>query len=299
MTLYFFFITHPVFFYVVATVLGLLVGSFLNVVIYRLPVMMERDWRSECQQYLGIRPEEKQEPSFNLMVPRSRCPNCNHPISAVENIPVLSYVFLGGKCRECRTRISLRYPAVEIVTGTITLVMAMHFGVTLQTLLAVILGWSLITLTLIDYDHQLLPDSITLPVMWLGILSNTFGLFTSLHSSLYGAVAGYMVLWTVYIVFKLVTGKEGMGHGDFKLLAMLGAWMGWQVLPLTIVVSSLIGSIVGISLILFRGHSRAQPIPFGPYLAVAGLIAFLYGNELTRMYYDLILPECHVHGKSV
>lgn len=290
MNLYFFFITHPVFFYVVATVFGLLVGSFLNVVIYRLPVMMEREWRSECQHFLGISQEGEKHPPFNLMVPRSRCPNCNHNITALENVPVISYLFLKGKCRGCGTHISLRYPAVEMVTGLITLVMAIHFGVTLQAILAAILGWSLITLTLIDYDHQLLPDSITLPVMWLGIISNTSGQFTSLPASVYGAVAGYMVLWTVYIVFKIVTGKEGMGHGDFKLLAMLGAWMGWQMLPLIIVVSSLIGSVVGIGLILFRGHSRAQPIPFGPYLAVAGLIAFLYGNELTRMYYDLILP---------
>lgn len=290
MNLYLFLLTNPVFFYVMAAVFGLLVGSFLNVVIYRLPVMMEREWRTECQQFLGINSGSDAAPPFNLVVPRSRCPKCNHAISAIENIPVISYLFLRGKCRACRTPISPRYPAIETTTALITLLMAMHFGVTVQTILAALFAWSLITLTMIDYDHQLLPDSITLPVMWMGIISNTFGLFTNLHSSLYGAVAGYMILWTVYIVFKMVTGKEGMGHGDFKLLAMLGAWMGWQLLPLIIVFSSLIGSIVGIGLIIFRGHNRAQPIPFGPYLAVAGLIAFLYGNELTRMYYDLILP---------
>lgn len=289
MNLYFILVTNPALFYVIAGVTGLLVGSFLNVVIYRLPAMMEREWRSECNRFLELADDNAAQPAFNLVAPRSRCQQCGHRISALENIPILSYLILRGKCSACKTRISIRYPVIEAATCIITIAMAVHFGVTLQMLLATLLAWALIVLTMIDYDHQLLPDSITLPFLWLGILANMHGLFTDVYASLYGAIAGYLVLWSVYMIFKLMTGKEGMGHGDFKLLAMLGAWLGWQSLPLIIIISSLLGSIVGLGLILLRGHNRAQPIPFGPYLAGAGMIALLYGNELTRMYYSLIL----------
>lgn len=290
MNLYTTLVSNPEFFYAIAGLAGLLVGSFLNVVIYRLPVMMEREWRSECNQFLGLAKDNSPEPAYNLVIPRSACPQCQHKITAVENIPVLSYLFLRGKCSSCKTAIPIRYPVIETVTCLLTLTVAIHFGVTLQALLATLLVWALIVLTMIDYDHQLLPDTITLPLVWLGILANMHGIFTDLHSSLYGAITGYMVLWFVYIVFKLVTGKIGMGHGDFKLLAMLGAWLGWQYLPLIIITSSLLGSVVGLGLILFSGHNRSQPIPFGPYLAGAGLIALLYGHELNRMYYSLIIP---------
>lgn len=289
MNLYYLFLTNAELYYFVAGVTGLLVGSFLNVVIYRLPVMMEREWRAECNQFLGLATENgTREPTFNLVVPGSTCPQCGHKIGPLENIPVASYLMLGGKCRACKTTISLRYPLVEIVTGLLTLVVAMHFGVTMQALMAAVLTWSLIALTVIDYDHQLLPDSITFPVLWLGIICNMFGLYTNTHASLVGAIAGYLVLWTVYFTFKLITGRVGMGHGDFKLLALLGAWAGWQSLPIIIIVSSLLGSIIGIGLIMFSGHNRNQPIPFGPYLALAGWLALLYGTELTRAYYKLM-----------
>lgn len=283
-------LSNPELYYVIAGMTGLLVGSFLNVVVYRLPVMMEREWRAECSQFLGIKtgfmPTEEK---FNLVYPGSACPHCRHKISPIENVPVISFLVLGGKCRECKNAISIRYPVIEIITCILTLIVAVHFGVTVQAILAVLLSWSLIVLTAIDYDHQLLPDSITLPLLWIGILSNMSGIFTDIYSSLYGAIAGYLVLWSVYFTFKIVTGKEGMGHGDFKLLAMLGAWLGWQSLPLIIIVSSLLGSVVGLSLIIFRGHNKSQPIPFGPYLALAGWISLLYGNELTRMYYNLMV----------
>jgi leader peptidase (prepilin peptidase) / N-methyltransferase len=285
MNLYSVFVTNPEFFYTVAALTGLLVGSFLNVVIYRLPIMMEREWRAECNQFLGIKTADNPEPGFNLVVPGSACPHCQHKIRPIENIPVLSYLILGVKCSNCKQTISLRYPLIEAVTAILTLVVAIHFGVSMQALLAILLTWSLIALTAIDYDHQLLPDSITLPVLWIGILCNMSGLYTDVYSSLYGTIAGYMALWSVYIAFKLATGKEGMGHGDFKLLAMLGAWLGWQALPVIILVSSLLGSVVGIGLILFGGHKKSQPIPFGPYLALAGWISLLYGNDLIRLYY--------------
>jgi leader peptidase (prepilin peptidase)/N-methyltransferase len=228
--------------------------------------------------------------TYNLVLPRSACPHCGHKISALENIPVVSFALLGGKCRSCSQRISWRYPSIELASSLLALAVAMHFGPTLQALAAVGLTWSLLALTMIDYDHQLLPDSITLPFLWLGIICNIFGMFTTVYASLFGAIFGYLVLWIVYISFKLLTGKEGMGYGDFKLLAMLGAWLGWQMLPLIIIVSSVLGALVGISLILFRSHGRGQPIPFGPYLAAAGWIALLYGNELNGLYLEWAMP---------
>ncbi|MTI63668.1 A24 family peptidase [Methylophaga sp.] len=266
----------------ISLLLGLLVGSFLNVVIYRLPVMMQREWENQCAE-LSNQPASPQT-VFNLSTPRSRCPHCQHAITAVENIPIISYLFLGGKCRGCGAAISARYPVVEAITGILSLLVAWHFGFSWACLGALLLTWSLIALTFIDLDHQLLPDKITLPLVWLGILFNLFGQFTDLTSSVIGAIAGYLVLWSIYHLFRLITGKEGMGYGDFKLLAALGAWMGWQSLPMIVLLSSLVGAVVGISLVLIKNHQRDTPIPFGPYLAAAGWIALIWGDSLNRLY---------------
>lgn len=266
----------------ISLLLGLLVGSFLNVVIYRLPVMMQREWENQCAE-LSNQPASPQT-VFNLSTPRSRCPHCQHAITAVENIPIISYLFLGGKCRGCGAVISARYPVVEAITGILSLLVAWHFGFSWACLGALLLTWSLIALTFIDLDHQLLPDKITLPLVWLGILFNLFGQFTDLTSSVIGAIAGYLVLWSIYHLFRLITGKEGMGYGDFKLLAALGAWMGWQSLPMIVLLSSLVGAVVGISLVLIKNHQRDTPIPFGPYLAAAGWIALIWGDSLNRLY---------------
>ncbi|MGZ8224656.1 MAG: prepilin peptidase [Methylobacter sp.] len=270
-----------------AGVIGLLVGSFLNVVIYRLPIMMQRSWRKECTEYLQISPDSllqsKEEP-LNLVFPLSRCPECSAPIKPYQNIPVISYLFLKGKCAQCRSPISLRYPLVEIFTAVTSAIVAWHFGYTPQTAFALVLTWTLIALSFIDIDHQLLPDAISLPVLWLGLFLSLFTLFTDTHSSIIGAIAGYTILWIIYHLFKLATGKEGMGYGDFKLLALLGAWLGWQFLPLIILLSSLIGAVMGIAMIIFVKRSYHIPIPFGPYLAAAGWIALLWGNEINQLY---------------
>ena len=266
--------------------LGLLVGSFLNVVIHRLPKMMENEWRNQCAELHGDAPIED-EP-FSLIRPRSRCPNCGHPISALENIPILSWLWLRGKCSDCQAPISLRYPIVEAVTGLCSAAAAAYFGYGWMLLGALLLIWSLIALTFIDADTQLLPDSITLPLLWIGLCFNLFGAFADLSSAVLGAMVGYLSLWSVYWAFKLVTGKEGMGYGDFKLLAALGAWLGWQMLPLIILLSSLVGAAVGIVLIILARQGRHVPIPFGPYLAAAGLIALIWGKDLTQMYLRLI-----------
>jgi leader peptidase (prepilin peptidase) / N-methyltransferase len=275
------------FFYSMVFLLGLMVGSFLNVVIYRLPKMMQREWRSDCLEFLEQPAEEKSE-TFNLVLPRSRCGNCGHQITARENIPVISYLFLGGKCSSCKSHISIQYPLVELFTGVISFWVAWHFGVTLQTLFALILSWTLIAASGIDIGHKLLPDSMTLPLMWLGILLGFFNVFVNLETSVIGAMAGYMSLWSVYIVFKIFTGKEGMGHGDFKLLAMLGAWMGWKLLLVIVLTSSLVGAIVGLGMIALKKTSRATQIPFGPYLAAAGWISLLYGEQLNRFYFSFL-----------
>lgn len=281
---------HPVFFLAVVFLFSLMVGSFLNVVILRLPVMMKKEWREECCEFLELKTEEEQQtPAFNLIVPRSRCPNCQHLITALENIPVISYLFLKGCCKECGTRISPRYPAIELLTALASVSVAYYFGVTIQTLFALILTWALIALSFIDIDEQLLPDNITLPFLWLGILLNLFGVFTTLQASVIGAMLGYGSLWTVYIIFKLVTGKEGMGHGDFKLLGLLGAWFGWQVLPLIIVMSSLVGAVIGIAMIVLKSRDRSVPIPFGPYLAIAGWISMIWGPYIMSTYLNLML----------
>lgn len=266
----------------IAGLLGLCVGSFLNVVIHRLPKMMERDWQLQCAELHGnsIEPTEP----LNLAKPRSRCPNCGHQIGALENIPVISYLLLKGRCSGCKAKISPRYPLIEAFTGLLSAYLAWCFGPTWQGAGALCLAWALIALTFIDFDTQLLPDSITLPLLWLGLLFNSFGAFTDLKSAVIGAMAGYLALWSVYWLFKLATGKEGMGYGDFKLLAALGAWLGWQMLPAVILLSSLVGAAVGIGLIVLARHGRNVPIPFGPYLAAAGIIALLWGRQLTQLY---------------
>lgn len=277
--------SSPVLYVSVAALLGLMVGSFLNVVIHRLPRMMEREWREQCSTLDG----EEAPPAtpYNLVVPRSACPSCGHQISAWENVPVISWLFLRGRCAHCKTLISARYPIVEALTGIISGYVAWHFGFGATALAALLFTWALIALTFIDFDTQLLPDSITQPLIWLGLLLNLNGFFTSLNEALIGAVAGYLSLWSVYWLFKLATKKEGMGYGDFKLLAAIGAWLGWQILPLVILLSSLVGAVVGISLILFAGHGRQIPIPFGPYLAGGGLIAMLWGKQITQAYLGL------------
>lgn len=263
-------------------VLGLLVGSFLNVVIHRLPLMMHREWLHQCHDMLEL-PETETE-VLTLSKPRSRCPHCGHAITALENIPVLSYLLLRGRCKACKAPISKRYPLIELLTAIISGIVAWHFGFGFAAMGALFLSWALIALTCIDIDHQLLPDSITLPLLWLGLIFNLFGIFTDLHSAVMGAMAGYLSLWLVYHAFRLATGKEGMGFGDFKLLAALGAWLGWQALPMIILLSSLVGALVGIGLILFKQQHRDNPIPFGPYLAAAGWLALVWGDALTQGY---------------
>ena len=272
----------PTLFSITGGVLGLLVGSFLNVVIHRLPAMMERDWQAQCAELRGEASPEC-EP-LSLVWPRSRCPVCGHPISALENIPIVSWLILRGQCSGCHCAISPRYPIVEAASGLLSAFAAFHFGSGWAAAGALPLIWGLIALTFIDFDTQLLPDSITLPLLWAGLLFNLFGVYTTLPSAVIGAMAGYLSLWSVYWSFKLLTGKEGMGYGDFKLLAAIGAWLGWQILPMAILLSSLVGAIVGVVLIVFAKHGRQVPIPFGPYLAGAGILALLWGKSLTQAY---------------
>ncbi|MBI3775955.1 MAG: prepilin peptidase [Gammaproteobacteria bacterium] len=276
--------SNPIAWIICASVFGLVVGSFLNVVIYRLPVMLERDWRAQCAALLNTSNDSPPAGKFNLATPRSKCPKCGHPIRAYENIPVLSYLLLRGRCSACSTKISPRYPIIELVTGILSAAVAWRFGYSTAGVGALLLTYVLITLTMIDFDHQLLPDNITLPFLWLGLLLSVFTIFTDMRSSIIGAVAGYLILWTVYQVFKWITGKEGMGYGDFKLLALLGAWMGWQALPAIILLSSLVGAAAGIGMIIFARRDRRIPIPFGPYLAAAGWIYLLWGAQLNAAY---------------
>jgi len=282
--------SSPWLFYFSVIFIGLSVGSFLNVVAYRLPKMMERDWKRECHEFLELEPPQTEEDhrKFNLATPASACPHCGHKLRAWENIPVISYLFLKAKCSSCGSKISLQYPAVELITAIASLLAAYTFGVTIQTVAALFLTWVLITLTLIDLKTQLLPDSITLPLLWLGILLSFFDVFTDLTSSVVGAMAGYLILWSVYQLFKLLTGKEGMGFGDFKLLAALGAWIGYSYLPQIILVSSVVGSVFGISMLIIGKTKQQQPIPFGPYLAVAGWIALLWGETINTTYLSFL-----------
>ena len=265
--------------------LGLIVGSFLNVVIYRVPIMLHRSWTRDCKEHLepGTQDTEVTD-TYNLLTPTSRCPKCDHRISALENIPVLSYLLLKGRCSGCNTKIPVRYPVVEISTAILSVITALHFGYSLQTLAALAFTWTMIPLFLIDFDTQLLPDTITLPLLWAGLILSLFNLFVDSQTSIIGAVAGYLSLWTIYQLFKLVTGKEGMGFGDFKLLAAIGAWLGWQVLPVVILFSSVVGAVIGITLILFKGRDHNLPMPYGPFLAAAGWITLLWGNDFINFY---------------
>jgi len=304
-------------FIVVAGVLGLIVGSFLNVVIYRLPIMLQRDWRAQCEEMLATidvggdserdsgggveslaagEPTDKQpatasaSATFNLVTPPSTCPSCGTSIKSYQNIPVLSYLLLRGRCAACDAKISVRYPFIEALTAVVSALVAWRFGITPECAAALVLAWSLIALTFIDFDHQLLPDIITLPLLWLGLSISLLGhadgspIFVGPRDAIIGALAGYLSLWTIYQGFRLTTGKEGMGYGDFKLLAALGAWLGWQALFPVIILSAVVGLIAALGMIVFRGHDRQVPIPFGPYLAVAGFVAMLWGPQLIAAY---------------
>jgi leader peptidase (prepilin peptidase) / N-methyltransferase len=277
-------LTEPLATWLVSGIVGLCVGSFLNVVIHRLPKMLDRGWRAQCAELSGEPPPEL--PPYNLITPRSECPACGHRIAAFENIPVLSFLFLRGRCSACAAPISARYPFIELLTGALTIAAVLRFGVTPTAAAACLLIWSLIALTFIDFDTQLLPDSITLPLLWSGLLANVAGFVpgVSLRDAVVGAIAGYVALWTIYWLFKLVRGKEGMGYGDFKLLAALGAWLGWQMLPLIVLLSSFVGAIIGIGLVVFRGRDHQIPLAFGPYLAIAGVIALFFGRSLVSLY---------------
>jgi leader peptidase (prepilin peptidase) / N-methyltransferase len=277
--------TTPWLYITTAVIVGLCVGSFLNVVIHRMPRIMETRWRAECAELNNqeLPPAER----FNLFVPRSRCPACGHRIGAFENIPLLSYIALGGKCSACRARISPRYPLVEATSGAFAGYIAWYFGFTPAAAAAMLFCWTMIALAFIDLDTFYLPDDLTLPLLWAGLVFNLFGGFVDLPAAVIGAVAGYLSLWLVFWMFKFATGKEGMGYGDFKLLAAIGAWLGWKMLPLVILLSSFVGAVVGVALIVLARRGRNVPIPFGPYLAVAGLVALFYGEELTRNYLDL------------
>jgi leader peptidase (prepilin peptidase)/N-methyltransferase len=266
-----------------ALVVGLCVGSFLNVVIHRLPKMLERGWQAQCAELRGETPAA--EPAYNLVVPRSACPSCGQQISALQNIPVISWLVLGGKCASCKAPISVRYPVVEILGGLLAAYAIWRFGATARGLAACVLLWSLLALTVIDIDTQLLPDDLTLPLLWAGLIVNLGGLFAPLRDAVIGAAAGYLSLWTIYWLFKLIRGKEGMGYGDFKLMAALGAWLGWQMLPLIVLLSSVVGAAIGLSLIVFKGRDHNIPLAFGPYLAIAGAIALFWGPAIVRAYF--------------
>ena len=277
--------------------LCLVLGSFLNVVIHRLPIMMERDWRAQCEEIAKDPPEyELPEGRFDLVAPRSRCPSCGSAIRASQNIPVISYLLLGGKCANCKASISARYPAVELMTAILAGLCAWRFGFGWEAVMAVVMTLALVPIAMIDAETQLIPDAIVLPLMWIGLAMSLYHpmagaetLFIAPRDAIVGAMAGYLSLWTVYQLFKLITGKEGMGYGDFKLLAALGAWLGWQALPLIILMSAVVGAVVGIALMAFRNHERSVPIPFGPYLAAAGWITMLWGDVIRNTYLDTML----------
>lgn len=286
----------PLLFIGLAFVFALLIGSFLNVVIYRLPVMMERDWRAQCDEISASPAGELPQGRFDLMAPRSRCPSCNHQITAMQNIPVISYLLLGGKCGNCKAPISQRYPAVELLTAVLTGIVAWRFGFGWEAAAAIALTWTLIAISVIDIDHQIIPDSISLPLIWSGLFLSLFHplagaeiLFVDAKTAIAGGLAGYLSLWSIYHLFRLLTGKEGMGYGDFKLLAALGAWLGWQMLPLIILLSAIVGAVSGILMIVTKRHERSVPIPFGPYLAAAGWVAMLYGPQIVKRYLDYML----------
>ncbi|CAK0768932.1 Leader peptidase / N-methyltransferase [Gammaproteobacteria bacterium] len=275
----------PIEFTIAAGLLGLVVGSFLNVVIHRLPKILVRRWQAECAQWLNTTSlTEKENSTYNLAVPASHCPQCRHRLGALENIPLVSFLIQRGKCRNCQVAISWRYPITEALASVLAVVMALHFGPTWQGVAAIALSWTLVAASLIDAEHQLLPDVLTLPLLWLGLVLSLGNVFLDSKTAILGVMAGYLSLWSVYWVFRLLTGKEGMGYGDFKLLAALGAWLGWQKLPIVVLLSSLVGAAVGITWVILGKQDRRQPIPFGPFLAAAGWITLLWGEELVRFY---------------
>lgn len=274
--------SEPALFTGLVFLFSLLVGSFLNVVIHRIPRMMEAGWRDQCAELNGGSIQSTAK--YNLWTPRSACPSCSHPITALENIPILSWLILRGRCKACGAPISARYPLVEGLTAILSAAAAWKFGFGWMALGSILFIWAMIALAFIDLDTTLLPDDITLPLLWMGLLFNFSGIFTSLQSAVLGAMAGYLILWSIYWLFKLVTGKEGMGYGDFKLLAAIGAWLGWEQLPVTILLSSVVGAVVGIAMVILVKHDRRIPIPFGPYLAGGGLVALFFGSSLTRAY---------------
>lgn len=273
---------EPALFAGLVFILGLAVGSFLNVVVHRLPRMLEEEWHVQCAELRGESP--KASSTYNLSTPRSACPACGHKITALENIPILSWLWLRGRCSGCGVRISMRYPLVELLTAVLSAAAAWKFGYGMAAAGAILLVWALVALAFIDLDTTLLPDVITLPLLWCGLLFNLFGVFVGLRSAVVGAMAGYLFLWGVYWLFKLATGKEGMGYGDFKLLAAIGAWLGWELLPLTILMSSVVGAVAGIAMVVFVRHDRQVPIPFGPYLAGGGVVALFFGGAIMRAY---------------
>ena len=277
------FFLEPAVAMVLAAVVGLCVGSFINVVVHRLPRMLEHGWQDQCAELRGEAPEHR--PRYNLMVPRSACPACGHKITAGENIPVVSWLLLRGKCSGCGAAISARYPLVELLGGLTAVCAIAKFGPTWQGLAATAFLWTLLALTFIDFDTQLLPDDLTLPLLWGGLLANTFGLFAPLREAVIGAIAGYLALWSIYWLFKLIRGTEGMGYGDFKLLAALGAWLGWKVLPLIILGSSVVGAAIGITLVVMKGRDHNVPLAFGPYLAIAGMLALFFGQPIMKLYF--------------
>lgn len=282
---------YPSSFYITIAAISLAIGSFLNVVIYRFPKMLEQGWYLECREFLADELKEvpaKTQTPMSLSKPNSTCPSCGHQIKFYENIPILSWLFLRGKCSQCKTHISWRYPAIELSTALLSLIVAYFYGVTPLTFYVLLLTWGLIALTMIDFDHMLLPDQFTYPLLWLGLIVNINSTIVPLEEAVIGALAGYLSLFSVFWVFKLITGKDGMGHGDFKLLAVFGAWMGWQLLPLLILLASAVGAIVGLSLMAFKNHNKNQAIPFGPYLAIAGWSCLLWGENIWRWYLGLL-----------
>jgi leader peptidase (prepilin peptidase)/N-methyltransferase len=286
----------PAVYLIMVALLALLVGSFLNVVIHRLPIMMERAWRVQCKELQEGDAPEFPDGRFDLVMPRSRCPSCGHAITSLQNIPVLSYLLLRGKCAGCKAPISARYPAIETLTAILSALAAWRFGPGWEAAAAILLTWVLIAVTFIDFDHQIIPDSLSLPLVWVGLtmslfypLADTEVLFIAPKAAIVGALAGYLSLWSVYHLFRLVTGKEGMGYGDFKLLAALGAWLGWQELPMIIILSALVGAIVGIALIVVRGRDRNVPMPFGPFLAAAGWLAMMYGSQIRELWLGYVM----------
>ncbi|TAN51051.1 MAG: prepilin peptidase [Methylococcaceae bacterium] len=284
---------QPFLFIALTALLGLVVGSFLNVVVHRLPIMMKAQWRQECHEFLACHenggdliPQETTapQPPYNLLTPASHCPGCQKPVRAIHNIPLLSYLLLRGRCADCHAPIAWRYPLTELLCAVLSAAVAWRFGYGLAALCGLLFTWALLCMSMIDLEQQLLPDQIVLPLLWLGLLLSLNAIYVDSHTAIVGAVVGYLSLWSIFQGFRLLTGKEGMGYGDFKLLAALGAWLGWQMLPLVILLSSLVGAVVGIAMMLFRGHDRNVPIPFGPFLAAAGWIALMWGQKILDFY---------------